>query len=271
MASEWCFDIPIDHRLKRFLVRPRIDSSADVGAHRMLYEDHGRSLQRSQSRSFPVSDPEIDFGSWLARPDARGGLVVALMQPARSQRYSGSFEQIKRECATLNYLDDALQGIGLVGLEDVTCIDALPFYLESPKVKTAPPEMRAAYEVFLEMVRRKKPDVILGAWQGPEALGDVQYSSKGVGAVDDTRTVVVDGHPIKIVNAFHPSYAINYNPNESCFRQLFLLEMTKAFAELDGNWKEEPWMQSLRANCGGRASTLARGRYSSSSTFLNPR
>lgn len=270
MAADCCFDIPIDHRLKRYLSGTQIESATDHGSHRIIYEEYGRSLRQSQSRSTPISSEEIIFGSKLAEPDTCGGLLVALMQPGRSQQYIGSFEESLTECATLNYLDHAARTLGSVGLKDITCVDALPFYPDSVKVSNAPPEMRIAYETFLRMIRYKKPDVILCAWKVPQRFGFVQYSSKGVGKVDDTEVISVDGHPIKLVNAFHPSYAINYHPNESCFRRLFVLEMAKAFAELDAGWQEELWMRDLRAYCRQRASELARGRCCSSLIHLGP-
>ena len=58
---------------------------------------------------------------------------------------------------------------------------------------------------------------------------------------------MVSSRPIKLVNTFHPSYAINFYPNESYFWQLFLLETAKAFRELDSKWVEEPWIPTLRA------------------------
>lgn len=108
------------------------------------------------------------------------------------------------------------------------------------------------------MIREKQPDVILCAWQPPKGFEEVQYYSKGIGATSETETVMVSGKPIKVINTFHPSYAINFHPNESCFRQLFLLETAKAFGELDDRWVEESWMQSLRTGCRQRASKLAK-------------
>ena len=57
------------------------------------------------------------------------------------------------------------------------------------------------------MIRQKKPGVILGARQPPKGFGEVKYCSKGVGATDETETIVVGGSPIKLVNAFYPSYS----------------------------------------------------------------
>ena len=173
--------------LPRSLTKPR----AGVGAHGSIYEGYGRSLQQNQTRSPRPSDYEIEFGSQLAEPRSRGGLVVASLQPSRGQRYTGSFEQGSKEVATLNHLDDALQMMGL-SLKGISCIDAFPFHLGRMNVESAPSEMCAAYEVLLEMVRQKKPDVIICAWKAPERFGFGQYCSKCVGAVNYTEVIVVD-------------------------------------------------------------------------------
>jgi len=268
IESNWCFDIPIDHRLKRSLSQPQNNARTRIGAHALIYKGYRRLLQTTQARLPLRSEKEIEIGEWLAGPMRHNGLVVALLQPAPKQEYKGSFEQVKVECATLKYLDNAFQGIASASLADTSCFDAFPFHLATVRKGISPPEMRMAYEIFLKMVREKKPDVIFCAWQAPEMFEDLQYSSKGVGAVNGTEIAVVDGHPIKLINAFHPSYAINYHSNESCFRQLFLLEMAKAFGEQNGRWLEDPWMQMLRAYCRQRASDLAKGQHHSSSNCL---
>lgn len=260
MASDWCFDIPIDHRLKPLLSsQPQKRSRIAFGSHQSILGQYGRESHRSESSSPASSEDGIRFARWLAGPKQQGGLVIALLQPARNQRYTADCENVKNECATLYWLDDILRLIGCSSLRKTSCFDAFPFRLEWPRNKEIPSVMRKAYLVFLQMICQKKPDVILCAWQPPKGFEEAQYCSKGIGATDETETVMISGRPVKLVNAFHPSYATNFHPNESCFRQLFLLETAKAFGELDGRWVETPWMHTLRACCRQRASDLAKG------------
>ena len=260
MAWDWCFGMPVDHRLKPLLSsQPQKPSRIALGSHQSTLEQYGRESDRSESRSPASSENGIRFARWLAGPMQQGGLVIALSQPAPTQRYTADCENVKNECATLYWLDDILRLIGCSSLQKTSCFDAFPFCLKRPRHKECPPEMRNAYEIFLQMICQKEPDVILCAWQPPKGFGEAQYCSKGIGVTNETETVMVSGRPIKLVNAFHPSYAINFYPNESCFRQLFLLETAKAFGELDGRWVEEPWMLTLRACCQQRASDLAKG------------
>ncbi len=264
MASDWCFDIPIDHRLKPLLSsRSQKRSRIAFGGHQSTLEQYGRETDRSECSSPASSGDGIRFASQLATPMRQGGLVIALLQPAPSQRYTADFEEVKNECATLYWLDNILRLIGCSSLWKTSCFDAFPFCLEQPRNKECPSGMRKAYSVFLQMIGQKKPDVILCAWRPPKGIKEARFCSKGVGATNETETVVISGKPVKLVNAFHPSYAINFHPNESCFRQLFLLETAKAFGELDGRWVEAAWMHALRACCRQRASDLAKGVASS--------
>ena len=234
-------NIPVDHRLSQRLPLCPIKSSVDRGTHAAVYAQYGRSLQGK--RASPVTDAEIEFGTALAGPSTRGGLLVVLQQPAPSQRYTGNFDEDVMSCATLQYLDEALRLVGYGSLEDISCFDAFPFYLEETNPDRAPLEMRQAYKIFKEMVRLKRPDVIITAWKAPRITEFQQFGGKGVGAANGDRNVMVDEHCIRLVNAFHPSYAVNYNPNESCFHQLFLLELATV------NVQAEPWMRKLRNIC----------------------
>lgn len=76
----------------------------------------------------------------------------------------------------------------------------------------------------IHVIREKKPDVVVCMWKDtgrqPLEMGKVQ--SLGVGQdFDESRITFggVLGVPMERVNSFHPSYAANYNPHVSCFRQ----------------------------------------------------
>lgn len=129
----------------------------------------------------------------------------------------------------------------LLQFSKTNCFDAFPFYLNWSRNKKCSPKMKNAYGIFQQMIRQKKPDVILCAWQPPKGFEEAQYCSKEIEITNETKTVMVCDKLIKLFNAFHSSYAIHFHSNESCFRQLFLLETAKAFANLNNRWKKEPW------------------------------
>lgn len=58
------------------------------------------------------------------------------------------------------------------------------------------------------------------------------------------------------VNAFHPSYALNYHPEYSCFIQLLLLAVCQAYSVYIGDWAESIWIKELRATCTNLSSEL---------------
>lgn len=128
--------------------------------------------------------------------------------------------------------------------------------------------MRMSPETFLRTVRQKKPDLILCAWQAPEMLGRVQYSSKGVGAVNETEIAVVDGHPT-LSSLSTPSIKLRYQlpPKRTLLPPVVPAgNAQKLFESWMGRWLEKPWMQMFRAFRKRRASDLAK---SSASTPVN--
>jgi hypothetical protein len=64
-----------------------------------------------------------------------------------------------------------------------------------------------------------------------------------------------------MVNMPHPSYYMNYNPTESCFRQLQILEFAQACGRLWGTWQEKAWMADLWGRCRARAKVLLDGKF----------
>ena len=98
MASDWCFGVPIDHRLIKALVvlSASKSSKTGLGSHLATLERHGHGISRPKSRSPTTSESEIKFGRWLAPPIRQGGLVVALLQPAPNQQYTPNVERTSK-------------------------------------------------------------------------------------------------------------------------------------------------------------------------------
>ncbi|KAF7589641.1 hypothetical protein BBP40_004014 [Aspergillus hancockii] len=76
------------------------------------------------------------------------------------------------------------------------------------------------------------------------------FRSLGIGRdFDEPKISLRPGSVIERVNSFHPSFAINFNPYDSCFRQLLLLNVAKACRMYEGTWSEEEWMIDLMGRC----------------------
>jgi hypothetical protein len=262
-----CNGIPIDHRLVRFLQSAKQKHSNGVGIHTNIVEGFGNSMVRDD-QSYPSAN-EAGFAAWLAKPDMQGGLVVALLQPAKTQIYTPGFQLVKDECATLAYLEESLAFVtGLGGLATTSVFDAFPFITKSiSPQKPLSEEAVDAYNTFFGMLEAKRPEVLFACWQ---VRGhQLSFSGRGIGATNESyRLRLPSGHTIRVVNGFHPSHAANFHSNESCYRRLFALELCKAFCELNEAWEEEKWMEILRSRCRGRTSQLMKGQYCLSSQYI---
>ena len=251
-----CLHIPTDHRL-RSLLRPdppTPDAYTGCGKHALILERYGRDLR--------ISLPEIQHAKTLAKPETKGGVLVLLQQPAHNQQYDGrDFDTIIQECETLRAVDNVLRAVVGSSLKETSCFDAFPFQkVPVPtRSETGYFEYDEAYNVCREMTQQKQPDVVLCCYQSPDTTKFNLLYSLGVGKMR-TYDVRLGDRLCKPVNAFHPSYAVNYNKSESCFRSLYMLEALQAFHKVNGTWTEREWMSQLRSFCKDRAKELVRGK-----------
>ncbi|KAL1965857.1 hypothetical protein VTN77DRAFT_4990 [Rasamsonia byssochlamydoides] len=246
-----CLGIPIDHRLRRIIRRAQIKRPCDenAGHLRILYE-FGSRLVYEEDRNVPVC--EIDFATEMARPDSKGGIVVALYRPSSKQDFSTGFVSARDSCGSLKAVKDLVSAASdrKLGFDDVSTFDAIPILHELVKDADL---INDAQDTFAEMIVAKQPDVVICCWKC-DAQNELVKSlqSIGVGKCFDKPTLTY-GPSLSLsllrVNAFHPSFAINYNPTYSCFRRLLILEFTKAFALWRQDWEEEKWMTELRTFC----------------------
>jgi hypothetical protein len=253
-----CNGIPVDHRLIPFLQRIRLTQTNLYANHAHKVEEYGSSMLR-EDYSRPTKE-EIEFTKWMAKPDNQGGVLIAIKQPAISQRYyAEDHYRTMDECASLAYLNEAINFIvGTGGISTVSVFDAFPYITKIVKDREKlSSSANSAYTTFLHMVELKRPAVVFGGWNMRETTVEPYYSSTGVGAENmHSQIELSDGYRINVVNGFHPRYAANFIPYESCFRRLFTLELTKAFSIANNSWSEQPWMSGLRAKCKRRVKEL---------------
>lgn len=230
-----CNGVPVDHRLKRFLSSAKRQLSQGVGRNADIVESFGNSMVRDD-KTVPAKN-EASFASWLAKPDMHGGLVIALLQPAKSQVYAADFQRVKNECPTLAYLEEALAFVnGSGSLSNTSVFDACPFITEPISSDKLSKEATKASSTFFAMLEAKRPKVVFACWRVNG--NDLPFSGEGVGSSNSVHIDISDGRFVHVVNGFHPSYAANFCSNESCFRRLFAMELCKAFCELNSAWQE---------------------------------
>lgn len=256
-SKDLCNGIPVDHRIKRFLPCAKSRHSQRIGKHADIVENFGNTMVRD-NKTYP-SENEAGFAAWLAKPDMQGGLVIALLQPAKTQVYTADYEWVRDECPTLAYLEETLAFVnGPGGLATTSVFDAFPFITEPISSEEFSKEATDAYDTFIEMIEAKKPKVVFACWKVNGQ--DLSFSGKGIGQTSEVESLKLsNGHVVRVVNGFHPSYVANFCANESCFRRLFTLELCKAFCELNTAWQEEKWMDILRSHCRTRTRQLMEG------------
>jgi hypothetical protein len=245
---ETCLGIPIDYRLRPLLGTTLTDGDPfTTYKHAQLIEEHGHRLKE---RRDDISHEEIEFAKWLAKPETKGGVVIALQQPPKSLRYSSDHHETLKDSETLIAVDEVCKAVVGVGLEEVSCFDAFP-YIKTPidlVLENNEEELDEAYMLFLNMIREKQPDVVLCCYQSPHSNKYTEFESIGVGVTRDS-PAVYKGKVYTCVNSFHPSYALTYREDNSPLRKLFLVEAAHAFRLVNRDWKESPWMTDLRKHC----------------------
>ncbi len=257
-----CLDVAIDHRIRRLFgpVSPPT-RSAGAGDHIAILEDFGDELR--------LPEDEIRVTSELAGPVWAGGIAVALQQPRDNHPFRRGTRAVIQDCATLAALDELFRVVscGTLNLRShVSVIDLLPYLPETEtrdRDEATLDTMERAFRTSVEAICGKEPDVVLCSgrtWLGKEhdwCKGAAwMLESRGVGDTfgrhQEVRLKDENGGFTRIqrVNGFHPSYALNYKPENSSLRQLQVLVVAETCAIARGEgWENETWMESIRYDC----------------------
>lgn len=247
-----CLSIPIDHRLQKLIYGGYEHADIGTSDHVQILRRFGEKIRtRCDDEEFPQRLPAglLDFCLELARPEEKGGVAIVLYHPDPSQTYEHGFTSEEERCATLAAVKDLIASstLGAMDTDAVTILDSMPF-MEDDFVKDDPLHTQS-HEISTKALVAKQPSVILSCFHSESNTGFLKLIRHGgVGTESDERLFNLPGtrHSFTKVSAFHPSFAVNYHPYESCFRQLLILQFAKAFAIWQSNWVEKPFMQELR-------------------------
>ena len=260
-----CLDVAIDHRIKRLLRPVQVPFKAENSTHISMLDTLGRQLG--------LSDDEIRVTLQLASPSMTGGILVALQQPRSNHPFEKGIEEVINNCETLAALDELFRVVSCGTLRigtSVSVIDLLPYITKEQVESMDDGQLKDAFLSTVHIFGRKQPQILLCCgkiWLGQRAKDDRKgeawkFESQGLGSSfgkwtdirfrDETDNWV----STKRVNGFHPSYAMNYYPHISCFRQLQILTIAEACGMYRGGWREETWMKSLRDSCASLAKQL---------------
>lgn len=241
---EQCLGIAVDHRIQAlFAPLQRIDANFNFAYTSQLSEI--TDFVQTNVRRATLSPEEIDVTQSLARPKNNGDIVFLLLQPANYHPFHGDKIAVISSSPTLGSLDQALwtASSGSLSLSDVTVLDSLPF--TRPKDRISSRNEQILGDMVLHALWAQKPRVVFCASQKEHLK---EFVSLGVGKIFKNNEVTgPNGHTTIRVNAFHPSYAVNFSRCTSTYRQLLLLEVSQACRQSNGDWRERVWMDQLRA------------------------
>ncbi|KAJ5106865.1 hypothetical protein N7456_003540 [Penicillium angulare] len=209
----------------------RIDRDRENSDHIQLLHSFGSSLEVDES-DYPICD--LSFGLEMARPELKGGVLIVLERPHSGQENQNGFMEGKNTCRTINAVSDLISAVNnaKLGFEDVSLFDAIPFLDETVAGNDHRDIIDEAQNVFADMTRAKDPNIILCCFKTESQTSFVKkLQSRGVGRSFYPNNPKLTEFSLSsiLVNTFHPSYAINHYPISSCFKQLLILEFTKAF------------------------------------------
>ena len=271
-----CLGIPIDHRLRRLIREARpTDTNGGDSDHLRILQEFGTSLKSGGDDYLNTFD--LSFGIEMARPESKGGVVVVLLQPHSTQNNSDGFLAGRRRCPTINAVSELISVVsnGRLGFDDISVFDAIPFLDENVTEKDSQDIIDEAQSVFANMIKAKQPKVVISCFKTNTSNAILKcLRCRRIGYCFEfdppgSKQLVHSGLSLIRVNAFHPSYAINRNPQFSCFKRLLVLEFTKAFALWQQNWVDEKWMSLLRDECSKQAKELSKGIFSASRYLKN--
>ncbi|KAJ5091711.1 hypothetical protein NUU61_006581 [Penicillium alfredii] len=262
-----CLDIPVDHRLLPIIQQMKIPPSEQPSSHLTILNN----FAENHPTGTPIPSSEIHHGLELAGPDRKGGVLVTLLQPPRTQTYENGYPADLASCPTTKAVNELIATATnhQLSIDEVCAFDRLP-YVHGGFNNDDDEVIQEAERTFEDMVRTKEPQVVLCCYGQKSSLmrGEITWGlyGQGVGEVFKVPEFAISSDcTTKRVNAFHPSYAVNYYTSYSCFRRLLLLEFVQAFCLLVGPWKEEQWMRDLRSEC----SSLGKRLYSNG-FWMNP-
>ncbi|KAL5040970.1 hypothetical protein BDW71DRAFT_201739 [Aspergillus fruticulosus] len=259
-----CLNIAVDHRLRALFnpicKQPRLSINDN---HAVLLVELGRASTHGK-----ISWQEVNVTQQFVGPGYSGGIAFILQQPSNFHPYWEGQGSVILSCRTFTVINEALRAVTCGSMElgspAVSLFDSAPYI--RPNDGVSHEYIYNMRQSTIRIIRERKPDIAVCMWQDrsrvPLEMAKVQ--SLGVGR-DFAKSRItfggVLGFPMERVNSFHPSYAANYNPHTSCFRQLLLLNITQAcYIYQHGNWHEEKWMKELKDRCRLRAQSITVSR-----------
>jgi len=246
-----CLHIAVDHRIQRLFlaIQLPVGTALPKGYKDEAFDNVvGYAMQHIRA----MESDEINVTKRLAGPyGVTGGILVMLQQPAEDHEFHEGTAATIRKCINLQELHNIFYTVshGTVGIADLNVLDIKPFVRHSDGKRLDPSIREELQHHLLKTIREYSPAVVMCASRSFETSGPLKcFASLGVGKTMSARYNAEHGQPYK-VDAFHPSYALNFYPWDPDCRQLLLLEAIHVCRRYSGDWIEEDWMLELRERC----------------------
>lgn len=240
-----CLDIPVPRCVREILLEPPVCPPRD--------EDN-KVLDLIKSFGLRFHRPEDEIKQACNLASGLSDLAIILERPREDQPFSSNFDEFVEECETLKRVDELIRlgSKGARSIHTVTVLDAFSFSpkpkdRENPKLPLPPPD-EDCQELIEQIVKLKRPKVIVACWQG--ACGNpfvLRFKSLGVGTFPIFTGAVVITQKTTVIQSFHPGCVLNYDVSFKAYcRMLLMCHFIIAFRVLAGSTEIPAWIETIR-------------------------
>lgn len=198
-----------------------------------------------------IGEDEIKQARNLA--SGHSDIVIILERPAPNHDYSVDFGQFIIDCPTLNAVDGLIKLAtkGKRSIQSVSVFDAHSFKPHSFKPGKGDefPTDNDCYLLLEEMLKAKKPKVVICCWSGwKERCTNPfirQILGGGIGCREIRDEVNIDDWDFVAIRSFHPSIALRRKKYDADFRALLVYHFIAAFTELSHRIEQPCWLLEI--------------------------
>ncbi|PLB49660.1 hypothetical protein P170DRAFT_437226 [Aspergillus steynii IBT 23096] len=237
-----CLEIPVPLSMKDRVRAPPacLPISGDHEAMEIL-EKFGKVLLRPEDEITQAQNLAAGFSD----------IVVLLERPRhrRDHKFDVSFEDFIKSCKTLLAVDELIRfaSKGARSIHTVTVLDAFSYRPD----KYATEEDKQCHEVLAQILRAKKPKVILRCHRDAyhdEWLKRIELPGEDY-RLRRKESSIVDNHTTVVLQSFHPSCAVNNADCRPEYRALLMYHFVAAFSELTSKFTLPETAEEIRELC----------------------
>lgn len=203
-------------------------------------------------REHAITKHELEVTKTLAAPFTRGGSLVLLLEPRRRHPWKLGADLVIRDCRTLRVMDDGFKLVSegcLSFTKGVSVLDLRPFLVMDDYPQLECEVWEHLYDLVYKAIRAKEPDALLcmgnvsaNSLRGSNSWPFI-YMNQEAGNAFYARHRPEEDNSLQhtqIIQTYHPSYFVNYHPNDIQKRQVLLKSICKVCDALISNKSDVP-------------------------------